>query len=307
MRRKSFIFIVGFMLFTACGTQDKKNIEEVVPVEYKEIVFPEKPSRKPYEGFKWEEKYGAGIRFWAQTNGKTRVVTDASLPGARIARVDSDGKEVLSDAVIRLLPLDGGKIESLMPVIRKEPCTPSAKPWKEKETCAFKEVESKREGVRRYILVPTDKYAGEIARRGKHMPIPSICGGWGVGNSGMRYFEVFDARPDCAVFVEIGQDVPLFDEMSIQPYDKQQTVKGKLVIGHEARSFVADSDSIYYWVKDRTGQLKAKYDSIVGENSKPYTPISVELKVNVLGPTTEGFAAEYAGIYEVLDIIQANK
>lgn len=294
-------------MFAACETQQNKHIDETEVIQYKEMAFPEKPSREAKRGFKWEEIQGAGIRLWSQYNDTIRIVTDASLPGARIMRTVSKGKNDLSDGVIRVLPLDGGNIESLMPVIRKEPCSPSASPWKEKETCAFKEIDSKREGVRRYILVPTDKYASEIARREKKMEIPAICGGWGVGNKGMRYFEVFDSCPDCALFVEAGEGTPLFDEMSIQPFVQQKTVKGKLVMGHESRSFVADSDSIYYWITDRTGRLNAKYDSIVGKGAKPYTSISVELKVNDLGRTTEGFAAEYAGIYEVTDILHADK
>lgn len=46
-------------------------------------------------------------------------------------------------------------------------------------------------------------------------PVPAPCNGWGVGNSGQRYFEIHNSNPDKAIFIEIGQDAPLFDENSI--------------------------------------------------------------------------------------------
>lgn len=45
------------------------------------------PDRKPYDGFRWEHIAGAGLDFWAQTNGRLRVVTDSTLPGAVIVGI----------------------------------------------------------------------------------------------------------------------------------------------------------------------------------------------------------------------------
>lgn len=81
-----------------------------------------------------------------------------------------------------------------------------------------------------------------------------------------------------------------------------QTVKGKLVIGHEVRMFVAENGIAEYWVVDKSGKLKSEYERIT-TGEKSYTPVYVEMKVKDLGKSDEGFAAAYAGVYEVVDII----
>lgn len=83
------------------------------------------------------------------------------------------------------------------------------------QTCAFEEGKSNRKGVKRYSLVPTGDYAKKIQELSSQEPIPTTCNGWGMGNSGIRYFEIHDSHPDKAIFLEIGQDAPLFDEQSI--------------------------------------------------------------------------------------------
>ncbi len=40
------------------------------------------------------------------------------------------------------------------------------------------------------------------------------------------------------------------------------TVKGKLVIGHEVRSFIAEGDTTSYWIIDDSGTLKEEYEKI---------------------------------------------
>lgn len=110
------------------------------------------------------------------------------------------------------------------------------------------------QGSDRYVLVPTGDYADrfEAAMEAKEA-IPSTCNGWGVGNSGRRYFEIHDSHPDKAIFMEIGQEQPLFDPESIVLTDiPLQTVRGELVIGHEVRTFTSCGDTMVYWVKDLT-------------------------------------------------------
>ena len=64
-------------------------------------------------------------------------------------------------------------------------------------------------------MVPVGDYATEVRAQMQSEPVPAPCNGWGVGNSGQRYFEIHDSNPDKAIFIEIGQDAPLFDENSI--------------------------------------------------------------------------------------------
>ena len=81
------------------------------------------------------------------------------------------------------------------------------------------------------------------------------------------------------------------------------TVKGKLVIGHEVRSFIAEGDTTSYWIIDDSGTLKEEYEKTIGINPKPYTPVYAELKVIDTGKSNEGFAAEYAGVYHVKEVL----
>lgn len=85
------------------------------------------------------------------------------------------------------------------------------------------------------------------------------------------------------------------------PTQKLLSVKGKLIIGHETRSFTSEGDSTDYWIVDKTGELLQKHD---GETKgiKNGTPVYVELEVIDMGKSDEGFAADYAGVYHVMKI-----
>lgn len=267
-------------------------------------AFPDRPSREADEGFRWEIVSGAGLKFWAQHNAHIRIVTDENIPGARIERTDGTPG---GRTVMRLFPLENGKIEDVLQTLR------TASGRDAPIACSFREAESGRTGVKRYILVPSGKETEAFDRNSPLEPIPSTCGGWGVGNSGMRYFEIHDNKPDIALFVEIGQEAPLFDERSIVLTDDAEatgdplrTVEGTLVIGHEVRSLTVDGDSVAHWVTDETGTLYEKYDEITG-GIKNGTPVHVRLKVREAGRPDEGFAAGYAGVYHVTEIIRIEK
>lgn len=278
---------------SSSNATSSQNITETAP-----------PNAPLYEGFHWEKIQGAGLRLTAQSNDQIHVVTDASLPGARIERT-FQGQKQRSEAIIRIFPLTGSDISSLIPQLKAEPRSETAEPWDETATCAFVETESHRPGVSRYELCLTGEAAQELQKRGQYEPIPSTCGGWGTGNSGIRYFEIFDSHPDRAVFVEIGQEAPLFDPLSIELFDSLLTVKGTLCIGHEVRSFIAEGDTTAYWIHDPSGELIRRYADITGPQAKPYEPIYVELRVQDLGAGYDGFAADYPGIYQVEQIISA--
>lgn len=81
-------------------------------------------------------------------------------------------------------------------------------------------------------------------------------------------------------------------------------VKGKVIMGHEVRSFTAKGDTLDYWIYDGSGELDSLYKKATEENVSPYTPVYAELKVYDKGKSTEGFAAEYAGTYEVVEVIE---
>lgn len=257
------------ILLTACfGDRDGKY-----------PVFPEQPTQKARQGFKWEIVSGAGLQFWAQRDSQTCVVTDGLLEGAVVkhtGRSRSDGRPV-----IKIFHIEDGDIDDVLDQLEESPG------WNSEETCKFKEVDCDRKGVTRYVLVPTGDYADrfEAAMEAKEA-IPSTCNGWGVGNSGRRYFEIHDSHPDKAIFMEIGQEQPLFDPESIVLTDiPLQTVRGELVIGHEVRTFTSCGDTMVYWVKDLTEKLLPTYDNATQGTRNGY-PAYAELQIRNMEKAT---------------------
>lgn len=92
--KKILIPLTGLCLLTACNPSSKKQAGDYdIQTELSE-VFPENPSREGYEGFQWQTVTGAGLRLWAQCNENLRIVTDASIPGARIERMENGHKQL---------------------------------------------------------------------------------------------------------------------------------------------------------------------------------------------------------------------
>lgn len=89
--------------------------------------------------------------------------------------------------------------------------------------------------------------------------------------------------------------------------DSVMTVTGRLIMGHEAQSFSGENASEDFWIVDETNTLQALYDSVVGRNAQPYTPVNVTLKVVDAGPSDEGFAANYASVYHVKEVVDIKK
>lgn len=262
--------------------------------------FPDQPSREAYEGFSWEEISGAGLRLWAQHNDNICIIPDETLPGLRMERQDADG---LGTPVVWIFQLPNQKIEDVLDQLRQ------GNSWDNKQTCRFRKGKSSRKGVRRYDLIPTGVYAEQLDALYQKEPVPATCNGWGMGNSGIRYFEIHDNRPDRALFLEIGQEAPLFDERSIvfdEFADSVALLRGRIVLAHEVRSFVPEGDTTEYWIVDRSGALEREYDRVTG-GKKNGSPARVELKLRYKGPSDEGFAAEYAGVFEVVEVISVEK
>lgn len=268
-----------------------------------DTVLPDslKPSRQPYEGFVWDEVRGAGLRLLAQRNGSMRVMADPSLPGMVLVR-DGSASPV---RLIQVFDIGGGGISVLTDTLSARGELPVG------ETCRFRKIDSGRAGVSRYILVPHGDYAAHVDSVSALGPVPSTCGGWGVGNSGMRYFETYDSSPSKSVFVEIGQEMPLFDEKSIILADTGSdaisrdvlyTLEGILRMGHEVRSFVPSGSDKEYWVADKTGKLGGMYDRVTG-GKKNGSPVRAVLKLEYGGRRGDGFAGQYDGVWLVREVV----
>lgn len=290
---------------SACTANNSK--EEGVKVSETEICNSSDSvsKRKAYDGFTWTTLSANGIKLRAQSNQEIRLMIDSSIPGVVMVRNGDTSPRML----IRIFDLPNKDINDVIS------CLSKSENWDESQTGKFKEVKSGRKGVKRFILVPDGNYASEIDNQMKTEPVPAPCNGWGVGNSGMRYFEIYDNKPDKAVFMEIGQDAPLFDENSIELTEFSQNVNsrkskdilynmsGIVYIGHEVRSFKPDGSKKEYWLIDKTGELNQKYDSLTGgvKNGKP---VHATLKLEYNGVWDDGFAAEYPGVFFVREIVE---
>lgn len=89
--------------------------------------------------------------------------------------------------------------------------------------------------------------------------------------------------------------------------DSIQIVHGQLLMGHEAQSFTIDGDTTAYWVSDPSGTLEIRYKAALSPEAPPYAAIPAQLKVRLKGRATEGFAAEYDGVMEVVEILSVGE
>ena len=260
--------------------------------------------RPAYEGFEWTKLSGAGLRLMVQESENIRLIGDPSLPGIVMVRTG----DAAPHKKIQIFDLKNSDINELIPLLE------TIEGWDKEQTCKLKEIKSDHRGVHRYVIVPDGKYAKQMDEMMQKEPVPSTCSGWGVGNSGSRYFEVHENHPDKVLFVEIGQDAPLFDENSIEFADEESvglstdilyTLKGILRIGHEVYSFKPEESDEEFWIIDKTGKLIALYDKVT-KGQKNGVPVNATLKVEYNGKWDEGFAADYDGVYFVREIIDLN-
>lgn len=154
------------------------------------------PSRQPYEQCIWKKISGAGIVLWGQScdfgDKSVRLNFDPKVPGI----VLQDGTSTAT--VIQVFELPNKKIEDLLSTLNID------------TKCVFNQIESDRTDVTKFTLVPTNT---ELRT---DEPTVSTCNGYGMGNSGVHYFEIHSSNPSKALFIDAGQESPLFDEQTIR-------------------------------------------------------------------------------------------
>lgn len=115
--------------------------------------------------------------------------------------------------------------------------------------------------------------------------------------------------------MEVGQDAPLFDEQNIDvseavpdslSTDVLLTLSGTVRLGHEVRSFRPAGSNQEFWLVDKTGTLAEGYDRAVG-GRKDWQPAPATLRVEYAGKWTDGFAADYDGVYLVREVVKIGK
>lgn len=300
------LWVVSVVNDTVAIERAKEKADSVRTARGKRMINGRKRApQSAHEGFEWQKLTGAGVSLMVLKNDRIRLIADPMLPGIVMVR-DSDA---VPRRLIRVFDIKSHDINDVIDVIK------NSDGWDDAQTCKFKLVDSGRQGVSRYVMIPDGEYAKVMYERMKSEPVASTCNGWGLGNSGYRYFEMYDGNPGKVVFVEIGQDAPLFDEKSIEfaadkkddmSMDVLYTMKGTLCIGHEVRSFRPEGLAEEYWIVDKTGKLEDLYDEITG-GQKSGVPVKATLKLEYNGKWDTGFAEDYDGVFFVREIVDVKK
>ena len=167
------------------------------------------PDREPYPGFHWKNFQGAGLSLKVQENDQIKFSSNSD-------NIFIQSKDGLTHPVIKVYNIENNNINSLLHSLKPIPELETNNNWFNIQNCEFTNVKQ-HNNSKIFILSPKGQAKIDMEKLSPKEPIPYTCGGYGVGNSGARYFITFDRLPNKAVFVEIGQDAPLFDEYSINP------------------------------------------------------------------------------------------
>lgn len=171
-----------------------------------------KPTREPYEGFKWKKFSGAGLTLWVQENENIKFTSNTNT--IFIEKKNPNGESTFQP-VIKVFQSRTPNLNEFKLFLEKTTTQKPKYSWDEIKNCEFRKRDYNKQIIR-YTLMPKGKVLAEMMLKGRTEPIPQTCGGYGVGNSGFRYFEIDKNIPYRIIFVEIGQEAPLFDETSIK-------------------------------------------------------------------------------------------
>lgn len=179
--------------------------------------------RPPFPGCRWSVVEGAGLKVRVQEclfpgnsalpDRHVRVAASETLPGYFVEVADGQETYRATALAIRVFhkKADEG-IESILEVLKEDASYPYG------AECSFSLVERNvLLGKNRYQLVPiglSKAYFDAQVARGNDVPTDP-CGSYGYSASGERYFEIQAAHPETVLFINGGQEQPLFDEKNI--------------------------------------------------------------------------------------------
>ncbi|APU11776.1 hypothetical protein A5M85_16260 [Cellulophaga lytica] len=89
---------------------------------------------------------------------------------------------------------------------------------------------------------------------------------------------------------------------------KKETLSGKLTFGVEVATFKPCNSDKVYWINDKTksGRLEKLYYALVN-GKEPYTPVNAKVEIIDKGKEKYGFAADYDGTYEVINVLKIHQ
>lgn len=175
-----------------------------------------KPSRAAVKGCVWERAAdnSAGLAAWVQRcDFGTRKIR-LYFKGNALMQKYSDGGD--ADALIEvfdLLPSESLQAGVQRIYLAKTPKTASARCVIAPYTLGPSPANAKR-----FTFEPNAAYAKELKAKQNPNEVPEPpCGDWGIAPDGQQFFEVWPTGTvRKLLFVRVGQDQPLFDEMTLQ-------------------------------------------------------------------------------------------
>lgn len=172
------------------------------------------PSRPAIDGCAWEKLSDAkvGLSAWVQRCDFGDRKIDMHFEGNTVVQKFSDGGE--AEAVIQVFDLkDGETEEDGLNRIYAQHTDPAIAARCVAEDSSFMDPPA---GVRRYSFIPDADYAAELKETATPDEVPEpACGDLGDWPDGIRYLEAHDNGRKL-LFVIAGQDIPLFDEQTLE-------------------------------------------------------------------------------------------
>jgi len=180
------------------------------------LHMPPAPSRAADDGYKWGLMTGAGLRIWAESSYVgSRHVRMAAMPDGFGVQLRDDGEAwTAPEQVIRVFKLKPGEpIGAIAPLLKLH--------YRTGADCRFQaSPENAVSGEKHYQFVPFGKTLDEYNRSVNPDEPPSQeddpCGDYGSMREGINYFAVQDAHPDTVIYMDLGEDEPLFDERTME-------------------------------------------------------------------------------------------
>lgn len=186
------------------------------------------PSRAPDKGCKWErvaDKTAAFAAWVERCDYGTRKI-HLFFKGHALMQQYSDGGAT-ADTLIESFNLQPN--EATDAGVRRVYFAHTATAISDKCVMAPYTLGKAPTGMKRFTFVPNAAYEKTLKAKQDPNDIPDPpCGDWGIAPDGQQFFAVW---PTSAVrrvlFVRVGQDTPLFDEMTLQLLAPSAVAKAK--------------------------------------------------------------------------------
>jgi len=186
------------------------------------------PSRAPEKGCKWERASdnAAGFAAWVERCDFGNRKIHLYIKGNALLQQYSDGGAT-ADTLIESFALQPN--EAVEAGVRRVYLAHTTKATTDRCVMAPYTLAKAPADVKRFTFVPNATYEKALKAKQNPNEVPEPpCGDWGMAPDGQQFFEVWPTGTVRRfLFVRVGQDTPLFDEMTLQLLAAPAAVKPK--------------------------------------------------------------------------------